>query len=605
MRLFYKILLVALGAAVAVLAYDLYQKDVHPGDRAVRIRYDARTGRFTLRAPAIRVRVVYASFMGPGEPVMRVRDKWINIFEEDYSDRLIAESQVPAPSIDEDTVIEGTLRRVAAYLPEAHRRLEQIDAADSEAERSRLADELADWLGERHIFLTPPAAPAATSARADALGKLVAGLAELVADPRARSNLQVLPRVVSVQRRWQGRWVLSANRPRFLTGRDVPDVISSDKMELVALVQDGYAVPMNQPLAGQDRSPLDGPDTWGDPGRSWREAFIPSLLAEGKYASLAGAPGRRAYLTPLTCSAFCIFYNKVLFRKVGIERPPRTWPEFLAACRKLSAADIYPLTADRAIYANYWLRWLIFRALGPEAWEGTVLGVPSTEPRQRRKSDPPWTDERYRQAFGQVRLLHERGYFDPDFRGSTFPAAQRGFASGGAAMMISGTWLAQELSGYKDIRSGERFELGCFSFPQWPGGRPRDQEAAHAQVVGMMVCRGGGATRHAVELVKFLSATDYGDMVHKNDQISCMADAPFPPALKGIEEDFRNAPVIYSRMPEIYARRFNAGNFRPRYDEFFLTPGDAGGEEIVEKLLQSLVRQTAEYLEQGGEEGYE
>ena len=597
MRLFHKILLVALLAGVTVLAYDLFQRDARPADSAVRVRYDAAADRFTFRVPAVSVRVVYASFMGPGEPVMRVRGKWIDLFEELYSDRLITDGVVAAPEVDRQAVVAETLGDASAHMAEARRRLAVIEAATDEAEKGRLTDELEQWLAERRILLTPLAAPVATHTRLAALGKLIAGLGELIADPDARAGAGVLPRVVGVDRRWQGRWVLSANRPRFLTGREVPDIISSDKMELIALVQDGYAVEMDDAL--------DGADTWGDPARPWREAFIPALLEQGKYPCLEAESGRQVYLTPMTCSALCIFYNKVLFGQAGIDRPPRTWPEFLAACEKLKAAGIHPLTADGAIYGNYWLRWLIFRALGPEAWEATVLGSPPTEPPQQRKSDPPWTDARYRQVLGQVRLLHERGYFDPDFRGSTFPAAQRGFAAGEAGMMICGTWLAQELSSYRDIRSGEKFQLGSFSFPQWPGGRERDQRAAHAQVVGMMVCRQGGATSHAIELVKFLSARDYGDMVYENDQISCMVDAPFPPALKGIEDDFRNAPVIFSRMPEIYARRYNAGVYRPLHDAFFLAPADAGGAELIDELLQSLNRRTAEYLSKGGEAGYE
>ena len=87
-------------------------------------------------------------------------------------------------------------------------------------------------------------------------------------------------------------------------------------------------------------------------------------------------------------------------------------------------------------------------------------------------------------------------------------------------MMINGSWLVQELGGYQDVASADSFQLKCFSFPQWPGGRPEDQTAAYAIVSGLMVCRQGNATRHAIELVKYLSARDHPDMVHKAEKAS-------------------------------------------------------------------------------------
>ena len=36
----------------------------------------------------------------------------------------------------------------------------------------------------------------------------------------------------AIEERWDGRWVLSTNRPRFLTGTDVPDLIAGSLAEL-------------------------------------------------------------------------------------------------------------------------------------------------------------------------------------------------------------------------------------------------------------------------------------------------------------------------------------------------------------------------------------
>jgi ABC-type glycerol-3-phosphate transport system substrate-binding protein len=394
--------------------------------------------------------------------------------------------------------------------------------------------------------------------------------------------------------------VLSANRPRFLTGREVPDIIEGGKAELRALVEDDYAVPLDVPLAGETLSPLDGPDTYGKPERPWREAFIAAMLKDGKYPIADPVRREHTYFVPLTCCTYCIFYNEVLFKRAGIDRPPRTWPEFIAVCEKLKAAGIHPLTADMEAYSEVWVMWLIYRALGAEAWEGTITGVPTGAPGRPRVCDPPWTDPRYREILTQIRVLRDRGYFDPAFAGSPWPAAQRAFASGSAAMMINGSWLVQELGGYEEAASARTFKLKCFSFPQWPGGRPQDQAAAFAGTFGMMVCRQGRATRHAIELVKYLSAKDHPDMVHENALISCMKDADFPPALAGVADDFRSAPLVYNREIKDYAPRFYAAVLLPSYVKFFLADSAP-----VDEFLARLQEQTTAYLNRGGEGGYE
>ena len=597
MPLFHRLLLAALIAVGVVLVYDLFQAQIEQPREAGRIVYDADAGRFTFETPLEPVRIIYASMFGPGEPVMRVREKWISKFETEYAARLSEGRASELSPADRAKCVAALLGRVKRSLPDFRRRMDDLAATDA-ARRGPATRALAAWLEARGVVVrgSDPALD-----EAGRLHQALAGLEALARDAAPADKVTVAPRLtVSVERRWQGRWVLSANRPRFLTGREVPDIIEGAKEELLALVQDDYAVPLDVPLPGETLSPLDQPDTYGNPARRWRDAFIPSMLAQGSYET--APPERRAhtYLATFTCFTYCLFYNEVLFRRAGIDKPPRTWPQFIAVCDKLKAAGIHPLTADMECYADAWLTWLIYRAVGPEAWMDTALGKATAAAGGPRVSDPPWTDPRYREVFAQIRLLRERGYFDPAFAGSLWPAAQRAFASGSAAMMINGSWLVQELGGYQDVASADSFQLKCFSFPQWPGGRPEDQTAAYAIVSGLMVCRQGNATRHAIELVKYLSARDHPDMVHKNSQISCMRDADFPPALAGIADDFRNAPRAYGDGPSIYARRFWAAVLLPMYDTFFLAKKASAGE-----FAARLKERTDAYLSRGGEGGYE
>ena len=609
MNLFYKMLLIVAVIAAAVITYDLFQASAEGGTEP-RIRFDPATGRVTLHKPDIRVRIVYASMFGPGEPVMRVRDAWISRFEEEYSDKLAAEMGVVIPADEKRRFVARTLSRAEAGVAYAGEAIRRIEATSDAGDRKQAVTALADYLAERDIRLMPLDPRVSTDDRLAALKQMVDCLSALLAADDPTADVDVRPRLVFVDRRWQGRWVLTANRPRFLTDRGVPDVINGSKMELFALVNDDYVVSLDDPLAGGTVSPLDSPDTWGDPSRSWREAFIAPMLAEGVYTFLDDETRRtKTYLAPLGCTTFPIFYNEVLFAKAGV-KPPKTWPEFLQVCEKLKAAGVVPLTADADVYADMWQTWINFRVVGPNTWERTITGAGEGEARL------PWTAAGYRDGYAAIRELREKGYFHKNFKGYKWPAAQRSFAKGEAGMMICGSWLYQELGGYKDLASADVFKLNCFMFPAWPAPEGLSAEALKAQntlqrgcwarVSGMMICRQGKATPHAVELVKYLSVKDHPDLVHINGRISCMKAADFPPALKSIENDFKNASAVYSRTPNIYARRFNNQVLKDRYVNFFMKSDPSDSKHVtLDEFLETLEAESDKYLRNGGEEYYE
>lgn len=595
MRLFHGLVLVVIIVTFGVATYDLFQAELTDPPQIPRIIYDTGTRSLSVAKPMGRVRIVYASMFGPGEPVMRVRGKWMDQFEQVYGERLSEEAAKKLSAAEKATFAKEVRPRLARVAKEALERIATFEASGdvgAEAVGSLVAELRALGL----VLRSADGPDESPTARLRMLRKV----AETAASLSDKSDIDVTGWVdVRVERRWQGRWVLSANRPRFLSGNEVPDIITGGKMELLALVQDGYAVALDAPLDG-GTSPLDGPDTYGDPMRPWREAYLPAMLKEARYSFLEDPEqAERVYLSPQICHSNGLFYNKVLFRKVGVDRPPRTWPEFLDVCEKLKQAGIPAITADQVTYCENWMNQLIVRAVGLDVYNGTMLGKPDNKPMKERVPDPPWTDDRYKKVFAQIRALHDRGYFDKDFAAQAWPASQRAFAQGKAAMMTCGTWLPQEIAGYKDIENQGLFELGCFTFPQWPGGPEEMQTAVHAAVSGLMVCRQGKATRHAIELVKFLQANEYKDLVTKNGLICCAKDAAFPEALAGIEEDFRKAKLMYSHGPELFARRFNTSRLKPRYNEFFL------GELTVDEFLLRMEEANRAYLSAGGEESFE
>jgi multiple sugar transport system substrate-binding protein len=61
-----------------------------------------------------------------------------------------------------------------------------------------------------------------------------------------------------------------------------------------------------------------------------REDFLEAFARGGEYQG-------KLYGFPILASARAFFYNKELFKRAGIEAPPRTWAEFVEAARKLQA----------------------------------------------------------------------------------------------------------------------------------------------------------------------------------------------------------------------------------------------------------------------------
>ena len=64
-----------------------------------------------------------------------------------------------------------------------------------------------------------------------------------------------------------------------------------------------------------------------------------------QYASVKEASTYKSkqYAAPLGYDAYGFFYRKDLFDKAGVTTEPKTWDEFLEACKKLKASGVAPI----------------------------------------------------------------------------------------------------------------------------------------------------------------------------------------------------------------------------------------------------------------------
>ncbi len=130
------------------------------------------------------------------------------------------------------------------------------------------------------------------------------------------------------------------------------------------------------------------------------------------------------------------FYNKSLFAKAGITSFPTNWTEFLAACAKLKAAGILPMTygtggqaLNAAFYPYYDLSYMMM-FLSVSDWQKLYSGA------------IPWTDPRIVQQLTTWATLHSLGYTNKDVLTNVDSLAQ--FESGQAAMTLEGSWDFKE-----------------------------------------------------------------------------------------------------------------------------------------------------------------
>ena len=85
----------------------------------------------------------------------------------------------------------------------------------------------------------------------------------------------------------------------------------------------GYALDLTEALAGDN----------------WKQSFTPATFADGAGTTYDG----HTYLIPISFDITnTIWYNQSIFEENKLA-PPKTWPEFVAAVKVLSAAGITPI----------------------------------------------------------------------------------------------------------------------------------------------------------------------------------------------------------------------------------------------------------------------
>ncbi len=179
----------------------------------------------------------------------------------------------------------------------------------------------------------------------------------------------------------------------------------------------------------------------------WKENGLYDALAPAKDAMTIDG---KVWGVPYTYYQWGVFYRKDIFKKNGITEP-KTWEEFLAACKKLKAAGITPIT----IGTKYlWTAAGIFDFLNLRT-NGYEYHMKLTN------GEIPWTDAGVRKTFENWKTLIDMGAFIDHHASYSWQEALAPMVQGKAAMYVMGNFAVAPLR-----EAGlDKDKLGFFQFP--------------------------------------------------------------------------------------------------------------------------------------------
>ena len=209
------------------------------------------------------------------------------------------------------------------------------------------------------------------------------------------------------------------------------------------------------------------------------EAIKPTMTRDGKQWGV-----------PYSYYQWGIYYRKDIFDKMGISEP-KTWDEFLAACAKLKAGGVTPITIGTKYLwtAAGVFDYLNLRTNGYDVHNDLTAGKIA------------YTDDRIRATFAKWEELVRPGYFVENHASMSWQEAIAPFANGDAAMYVMGNFA---VSAMKEAGlSGDQIDY--FAFPEITPGMPRAEEAP---ADALFVPSGAKNKENALKFMAFVAQPD-------------------------------------------------------------------------------------------------
>jgi raffinose/stachyose/melibiose transport system substrate-binding protein len=197
------------------------------------------------------------------------------------------------------------------------------------------------------------------------------------------------------------------------------------------------------------------------------------------------------YAYPSEQDYMLVYFNKDLFKKVGIKEP-ESYDEFVQNCEKLKAAGYIPIAfGNRGKWpATNTLSYLFALTAGRDLQEDVFFG------------DTPWTNDGFLESAELFVAMADAGYFPKGFNGIDYGEANSLFTMQKAAMTITGTWMLQ------DMVAGSSFDLGMFMLPQYKPELPKATMMGEGSQWSISARASKEAQEEAVKFLDFLTSEE-------------------------------------------------------------------------------------------------
>ncbi|MFI0418554.1 ABC transporter substrate-binding protein [Spongiactinospora sp. 9N601] len=237
--------------------------------------------------------------------------------------------------------------------------------------------------------------------------------------------------------------------PSLLNGRKAPDIYfewAGDRLR--TRVKEGFAADLGTQVTG---GPLKG------------------LIADSAYNRVK-IDGKIVMVPFAADVTNVLWYNPKLLTDAGVQ-PPKTFDDLLAACDRLNAKGITPITSgNKDLWpAGNWLAHLVSRVVGEQSYHDTLSG-------KSGMNTPEWE-----RAFGYIAQLRQHKCVNESANAANDNEGAQLFFKGKAAMHPIGSWL---VSWAIDEAPGLAFDY--VNLPGMPGGAG-DQSSVIGVVTGYVV----------------------------------------------------------------------------------------------------------------------
>ena len=279
-----------------------------------------------------------------------------------------------------------------------------------------------------------------------------------------------------------------------LSSGAAPDILNVNVEDVWVDTQKGWYVPLDRFFEAPNPFVVEKGDPSLPGAKQWWDMFRYQAISRGK-----AAPDGKNYCLTLDMIETGIFYNKTIFRKLGLE-PPQDWAEFMTICQTIQAHDGFEQpTTPILMHLGAFLDWghdLIFDQLYYDLLPGIDLKQdPKREAYLQGYLDPEELaylntkgffteqDPRYREVWRIMKELKQ--YANRDLGGVDFI---REFVNERGVMM----WSASPLVYRFILDKSLEFEWGVFYLPTFT-----KQTSKYASGVEMCVI-GGSASQFEV-----------------------------------------------------------------------------------------------------------